>query len=99
MAHPREAIRGGAGLPAHNGERGFLGLKAVSVQLADYEPYAGALTITGKGNRQRLVYATGGGKEAIEAWLADCGDWDGALLAPVNKGGAVQPRPVTAQAC
>ncbi len=41
--------------------------EAVSVQLNDYEPESGALTITGKGNRQRLVYATGGGKEAIEA--------------------------------
>ena len=72
--------------------------EAVGVQLADYEPDSGALTITGKGNRQRLVYATGGGKEAIEAWLADRGDCDGALLAPVNKAGQVQPRPMTAQA-
>lgn len=76
------------------------------MQPADYEPDAGALMITGKGNRQRLVYATGGGKEAIEAWLArisqcafprrtaklrlaDRGDYEGALLPPVNKGGAV----------
>lgn len=72
--------------------------EAVSVQLADYDPESGALTITGKGNRQRLVYATGGGRAAVEAWLADRGDWDGTLLAPVNKGRAVQPRPMTAQA-
>ena len=72
--------------------------EAVGVQLADYEPDSGALTITGKGNRQRLVYATGGGKEAIDAWLADRGEYDGVLLAPVNKGGHVQPRPMTAQA-
>ena len=72
--------------------------EAVGVQLDDYEPDSGALTITGKGNRQRLVYATGGGKEAIEAWLADRGDYNGTLLAPVNKAGHVQPRPMTAQA-
>ena len=73
--------------------------EAVSVQLDDYDSETGALTITGKGNRQRLVYATGGGKEAIEAWLADRGDdWDGALLAPVRKDGQVQQRPMTAQA-
>ena len=72
--------------------------EAVSVHLDDYEPDSGTLTINGKGNRQRLVYATGGGKEAIEAWLADRGDWEGALLAPVNKGGQVQERPMTAQA-
>ena len=70
--------------------------EAVSVQLADYAPETGALTITGKGNRQRLVYATGGGKEAIDAWRADRGEYDGALLAPVNKDAAVQPRPMTA---
>ena len=72
--------------------------EAVGVQLADYETDSGALTITGKGNRQRLVYATGGGKAAVEAWLGDRGDYEGALLAPVNKGGHVQPRPMTAQA-
>lgn len=73
--------------------------EAVSVQLDDYERETGALTITGKGNRQRLVYATGGGKEAIEAWIADRGGyWDGALLAPVRKDGQVQERPMTPQA-
>ena len=72
--------------------------EAVSVHLDDYEPDSGTLTINGKGNRQRLVYATGGGKEAIEAWMADRGDFEGALLAPVNKGGQVQERPMTAQA-
>ena len=72
--------------------------EAVSVQLDDYDPETGELTITRKGNRQRLVYGTGGGKEAIEAWLVDRGEWEGALLALVNKGGAVQPRAMTAQA-
>ena len=72
--------------------------ETVCVQLSDYESESGSLTITGKGNRQRLVYATGGGKEAIEAWLADRGDYDGALLAPVNKGGQVQNKPMPAQA-
>ena len=56
------------------------------------------LIITGKGNRQRVVYATSGEVEALKAWLAVRGNHDGALLAPVNKGGAVQPRAMTAQA-
>ena len=45
--------------------------EAVSVQMDDYDPESGELTITGKTNRQRLIFATGGGKEAIEAWPAD----------------------------
>ena len=32
---------------------------AVSIQMEDYDPETGALTVTGKGNRQRIVYATG----------------------------------------
>ena len=72
--------------------------EAVSAQLSDYDPESGALTITGKGNRQRIVYATGGGAAALAAWLKQRGSHDGALLAPVNKGGAVQPRPMSAQA-
>ena len=38
--------------------------EAVNVQLDDYAPASGELTINGKGNRQRLVYATGGGKDS-----------------------------------
>ena len=48
--------------------------------------------------KQRGRGYRGGGKEAIEAWMADRGGWEGALLAPVNKGGQVQERPMTAQA-
>ena len=72
--------------------------EAASVQLDDYDPETGALTITGKGNRQRMVYATGGGAQALEAWLVARGNHSGALLCPVNKAGAVQPRAMTAQA-
>ena len=60
--------------------------EAVGAQLSDYNPETGALTITGKGNRQRIVYATGGGAAALAAWLKQRGGHDGALLAPVNKG-------------
>ena len=40
----------------------------------------------------RQVYATNGGKAAIEAWIASRGDWPGALLCPVVKDGKVQQR-------
>ena len=45
--------------------------------------------VTGKGNRQRLVFATNGGKALIADWLAVRGDAPGPLLAPVSKSGAV----------
>ena len=72
--------------------------EAVAVHLADYDPEAGAITITGKGNRQRLVYASNGGKAALDAWTARRGDFEGALLAPVNKAGQVLKRAMSAQA-
>ena len=72
--------------------------EAVSLQLDDYDQVTGTLTVTGKGGHQRHVYATNGGKDALDAWLTMRGSWEGALLAPVAKGGRVQRRALTAQA-
>ena len=65
--------------------------EAAAADVADYDPESGALRVTGKGNRQRLVFATNGGKAHIADWLAVRGDPPGPLLAPVLKSGAVQP--------
>ena len=60
---------------------------------------AGTLTVRhGKGDAARQVYATNGGKDAIDAWLQVRGYHAGALLAPVGKGGRVADRPMTPQA-
>ena len=72
--------------------------EAVGVQRNDYDREAGSLIIVSKGNRQRTVYATGGAAAALDHWLHQRGSHEGALLAPVNKGGKVQLRPMTAQA-
>ena len=63
--------------------------EAAGATVADYIAERGELRIVGKGNRQRTAYATGGGKRALDAWLAIRGPDDGPILAPVNKGGAV----------
>ena len=55
----------------------------------------GAITVR---HDERQIYATNGGKEAIDAWIAIRGDWPGALLCPVAKGGCIQPRDMAAQA-
>ena len=71
--------------------------EVVALQLTDYD--AGAVTVrSGKGRKDRIVYAPTGGREAVDAWLARRGIWLGALLAPVAKGGKIQHRGMTSQA-
>ena len=71
--------------------------EAVALTLADYQD--GAVKVrTGKGRKERIVYSANGGRAAIDAWIAVRGTWDGALLAPVAKGGKIQQRGITAQA-
>ncbi len=73
--------------------------EAVQLDVADYNTETGELTVRhGKGNKARVVYATHGGKRAINAWLRVRGDDDGALLCPVNRGGNVQHRRMSDQA-
>src|SRR3989442_12345844 len=43
--------------------------EAVALDVADYDPETGALTIRrGKGNKAPVMYATNGAREAIPAW-------------------------------
>ena len=69
--------------------------EAVALQLADYDQVSGAITVR---HDARQVSATDGGKEAIDAWIERRGDWPGALLCPVAKGGRIQRRDMTDQA-
>ena len=69
---------------------GMRRVEAIGAGLDDYDPESGALRIIGKGNRQRLVFATNGGKSILADWLAVRGDVPGPLLAPVSKSGAVR---------
>ena len=71
--------------------------EAVALTLDDYRE--GSVTVrTGKGRKERIVYSANGGRAAIDAWIRVRGAWDGALLAPVAKGGRIQQRGMTAQA-
>ena len=72
--------------------------EAVAVAVEDYDPESGAIRIIGKGNRERTVYAMNGGRAAVNAWLAIRGDDAGPLLTPVSQTGAIDVRPMTAQA-
>jgi len=71
--------------------------EAIAIQLADYD--AGAVTIRhGKGDKEREAYCQPAGAEAVEAWIARRGQWPGALLCPMVKGGHIEQRSMTAQA-
>lgn len=70
----------------------------VSLDLADYDPDAGSLQVSGKGNKERLAYPTSGAAEALADWLTIRGPEPGALFWPVAKGGKLRPRRMTTQA-
>jgi integrase len=73
--------------------------EAASLDLADYEPESGAVTIrSGKGRKDRIVYAPGGVRLALADWLAVRGDTPGPLFYGVVKGGALVPRRLAGQA-
>lgn len=69
----------------------------VALNVADFDPETGALTVSGKGGKARVTYATNGSLLAIEQWLEIRGTEPGALFNPVNKGGRIDPRRVTDQ--
>lgn len=67
------------------------------LDLADVDPETGAVTVRGKGNKERLAYLVNGAFDAVLDWLAVRGDHPGALFHPVNKGGKIQSRRMAKQ--
>lgn len=73
--------------------------EVVSLDMSDYLPVTGALTVRhGKGEKARIVYLTGGAQTATGAWCTVRGDETGPLFLPINKGGRVMHRRMTDQA-
>ena len=78
-----------------------LGLRraeVVSLDLDSYDPETGALKLTGKGRKERMVYAYGGVADALGDWLKTRGDGPGPLFYPIRKGGEIVPARLTTQA-
>lgn len=63
--------------------------EAVRLELAHLDATSGALTVHGKGNKKRLVYARGAAADVLRAWLARRGDGPGRLLLPVSQTGQI----------
>lgn len=73
--------------------------EAALLDLADLSLEEGCLTIRDdQGKTERKVYLTAGTVDALTDWLEKRGDGEGALFTPVNKGGVVQQRRMSAQA-
>lgn len=71
----------------------------VALDLADFDPSTGAIRVRrGKGNRERLDYATNGALRALDAWVEVRGTDPGPLFVPVSQVGVVAIRAMTTQA-
>ena len=72
--------------------------ECAALNTENFDMETGALTIrSGKGRKDRMVYATNGSLDALADWLGIRGNGPGALFCPVNKGGKVTVRPMTDQ--
>ncbi|HEY3229911.1 MAG TPA: site-specific integrase [Roseiflexaceae bacterium] len=73
--------------------------EAVALDLADYLPDSGAVTVrSGKGRKDRTTYLDGGAAAALADWLVVRGATAGPLLCPVNKGRRITIRRLSDQA-
>lgn len=66
--------------------------EAAGLDAADLDAATGELTVRGKGNKTRLVYAAGPVLDALRAWLALRGPWEGALFVREQAGGSARGR-------
>lgn len=70
-----------------------------ALDLASYDPAAGALVVKGKGNKKRMAYVTNGAADWLRDWLKIRGKVEGALFFPIRKGGrTIERRRMTPQA-
>lgn len=74
--------------------------EVTGLDLDDYDPFSGALTVRhGKRNKARLTYLSDGAGRALADWLALRGSQPGPLFCPVNKGRRlIHAQRLTAQA-
>jgi site-specific recombinase XerD len=72
--------------------------EVVALDVADYDAKTGKLVVKGKGNKERVAWATNGSRDAIDTWLAVRGEDPGPLFLPVTKGGLIERRRMSDQA-
>jgi integrase len=73
--------------------------EAAALDLADYDPESGAVTVrSGKGDKDRVVYAPAGARSALRDWIEVRGVVPGPLFYGLVKGGGLVPRRLAGQA-
>ncbi len=96
-----------AGSPADARDAALMGVlyaaglrraEVVALQVSDYDPETGALTVRGKGNKERVAYIDNGAADAVREWVRVRGDEPGPLFCPITQRGVVVIRPMTDQA-
>lgn len=71
----------------------------VALDLADCDLKSGRIAIkSGKGRKDRTVYAASGALDAVSDWIIIRGPEPGPLFMPINKGGRISRRRLSAQA-
>lgn len=76
----------------------FGGLRRAEIaglQLVDYDAAAGWVSVLGKRNKRRLVYIAPGVDVALADWLHLRGGAAGPLFLQINRGGNIQPLPIS----
>jgi integrase/recombinase XerD len=73
--------------------------EVAALDLSDYNPATRALTVrSGKGRKDRIVYAPSGARSALDDWIAVRGNAAGPLFYGLVKGGGLVVRRLAAQA-
>jgi len=72
--------------------------EVVALDLANYRTESHELVVKGKGRKERMAYLPRGAADALAEWLRIRGESDGPLFLPINKGGRILFRRMTAQA-
>lgn len=72
--------------------------EAVGLNFEDWDPDNQSLKIRGKGNKERLAFLTNGALRAMQDWITQRGNAEGALFLPISKGGQMQSRRLSTQA-
>ena len=72
--------------------------EVVALKYSDHDPQSGALTVRGKGNKERIAYIDDGAAEAMGEWLRLRTDEPGPLFCPVSQTGEITVRKMSDQA-
>lgn len=72
--------------------------EVIALDVADFTQETGELRIrAAKGHKDRIVYTTHGGLQALQDWMELRGDAPGPLFCPINKGGRLVMQRMTPQ--